>query len=148
MPWHDVAGCVSGAAARDIARHFIQRWNYIKTKKVSKNAGYTLLVPKAYRNFSVPRDLITKASSTCHVQVLRSVSNWSTGVARTEASIQEAMLQLITTSKHYVYIENQFFVSMCHDNDSNVQNSIAQRLYERIVKAHRDKEAFKVYKNN
>lgn len=34
MPWHDVAGCVCGPAARDIARHFIQRWNYVKTKKV------------------------------------------------------------------------------------------------------------------
>lgn len=35
MPWHDVAGCVTGPAARDIARHFIQRWNYVKTKKVN-----------------------------------------------------------------------------------------------------------------
>ncbi len=34
MPWHDVAGCVCGPAARDVARHFIQRWNYVKTKKV------------------------------------------------------------------------------------------------------------------
>lgn len=34
MPWHDVAGCVCGPAARDIARHFIQRWNYVKMKKV------------------------------------------------------------------------------------------------------------------
>lgn len=35
MPWHDVAGCVCGPAARDIARHFIQRWNYVKMKKVT-----------------------------------------------------------------------------------------------------------------
>ena len=30
MPWHDVGVMVQGAAARDVARHFIQRWNAIK----------------------------------------------------------------------------------------------------------------------
>ena len=27
MPWHDVTFCVTGAAARDAAQHFIQRWD-------------------------------------------------------------------------------------------------------------------------
>jgi phospholipase D1/2 len=27
MPWHDIAVMVAGAAARDVARHFIQRLN-------------------------------------------------------------------------------------------------------------------------
>lgn len=30
MPWHDIGVMVQGATARDIARHFIQRWNAIK----------------------------------------------------------------------------------------------------------------------
>lgn len=30
MPWHDIGIMVQGATARDIARHFIQRWNAIK----------------------------------------------------------------------------------------------------------------------
>jgi phosphatidylserine/phosphatidylglycerophosphate/cardiolipin synthase-like enzyme len=30
MPWHDVAVCVWGHVARDVARHFIQRWNFTK----------------------------------------------------------------------------------------------------------------------
>lgn len=30
MPWHDIAAVVYGAAARDVARHFIQRWNFTK----------------------------------------------------------------------------------------------------------------------
>lgn len=25
MPWHDVGVCIQGQAARDVARHFIQR---------------------------------------------------------------------------------------------------------------------------
>lgn len=30
MPWHDIAMACHGRAARDVARHFIQRWNYVK----------------------------------------------------------------------------------------------------------------------
>lgn len=30
MPWHDITAVVYGAAARDVARHFIQRWNFTK----------------------------------------------------------------------------------------------------------------------
>lgn len=30
MPWHDIGAVVQGAVARDIARHFIQRWNSTK----------------------------------------------------------------------------------------------------------------------
>ena len=30
MPWHDIASAVYGAAARDVARHFIQRYNFTK----------------------------------------------------------------------------------------------------------------------
>ena len=30
MPWHDISAVVYGAAARDVARHFIQRWNFTK----------------------------------------------------------------------------------------------------------------------
>ena len=30
MPWHDVASVVYGAAARDVGRHFIQRYNFTK----------------------------------------------------------------------------------------------------------------------
>ncbi|KAG6333866.1 hypothetical protein ID866_5221 [Astraeus odoratus] len=47
---------------------------------------------------------------TCRVQVVRSVSDWSHGVL-TEHSIQNAYIQLIRESSHFIYIENQFFIS-------------------------------------
>jgi phospholipase D1/2 len=144
MPWHDVAGCVIGAAARDMARHFIQRWNYIKTKKVRNNKKYPFLLPKTYKDYSIPRFNFNSNYSNCNVQVLRSVANWSAGVSKTENSIHEAMKHLINTSKHYIYIENQFFISNIDDN-SVVKNEIAQCLYERIMRAWHKKENFKVY---
>ena len=30
MPWHDIGVMVQDSVARDVARHFIQRWNAIK----------------------------------------------------------------------------------------------------------------------
>lgn len=151
MPWHDVAGCVVGPAARDIARHFIQRWNYIKVKKVKKDASYVQLVPKAYKSYTIPRHIV-QGSSRCNVQALRSVSKWSAGIVKTESSIHMAMLHLIRSAKHYIYIENQFFISQVESDGGNsgnankiVKNEIAQCLYERIVKAHEDQENFKVY---
>jgi hypothetical protein len=34
MPWRDEALVVFGMAARDLARHFIQRWNHCKVKDI------------------------------------------------------------------------------------------------------------------
>jgi phospholipase D1/2 len=35
MPWHDVAMQIVGQPARDLCRHFVQRWNYLLRIKVS-----------------------------------------------------------------------------------------------------------------
>ena len=32
MPWHDVQCAIWGPACRDVARHFVQRWNYAKVE--------------------------------------------------------------------------------------------------------------------
>lgn len=32
MPWHDVHCALWGPPCRDIARHFVQRWNYAKVR--------------------------------------------------------------------------------------------------------------------
>lgn len=50
MPWHDVSCVVLGSVARDVARHFIQRWNYTKFTKVKFNQRYPWLIPKSYDN--------------------------------------------------------------------------------------------------
>ena len=39
MPWHDIASALYGAAARDVARHFIQRYNFTKVVKPSCMCG-------------------------------------------------------------------------------------------------------------
>lgn len=45
----------------------------------------------------------------CHI--LRSASNWSIGLNKTESSILECYYNVIDNAKHYILIENQFFIS-------------------------------------
>ncbi|KIN99261.1 hypothetical protein M404DRAFT_155707 [Pisolithus tinctorius Marx 270] len=79
---------------------------------------------------------------TCQVQVVRSVSDWSNGVL-TEHSIQNAYIQLIREASHFIYIENQFFISSTRE-EGPIKNQIAKALVERIVQAARDGQKFKV----
>lgn len=79
---------------------------------------------------------------TCRVQAVRSVCDWSHGVL-TEHSIQNAYIQLIREASHFVYIENQFFISSTRE-EGPIKNQIAQALVERIIQAARDGQKFKV----
>uniref|UniRef100_A0A8B9F5P0 phospholipase D n=1 Tax=Amazona collaria TaxID=241587 RepID=A0A8B9F5P0_9PSIT len=48
MPWHDISSVVHGKAARDVARHFIQRWNFTKIMKPKyRSLSYPFLLPKS-----------------------------------------------------------------------------------------------------
>ncbi|WCJ26915.1 phospholipase D P1 [Euphorbia peplus] len=45
MPWHDVHCAIWGPACRDIARHFVQRWNHAKRSKAPNEQTIPLLMP-------------------------------------------------------------------------------------------------------
>lgn len=254
MPWHDIHSMLEGPAVLDVARHFVERWNYIKayansegitdiqTKYVKQETIKSKLVfpelkPKSdqksehvdqsvvdeelnfdaiaakpqspskssknvfsklkhlsskYENAnnvsvnqgrqtSIKQKILNKfsvinakriresighwvnlnsykvnfreneAKMTC--QCLRSLSNWSSGLQMTECSVLEGYYNLIDNAKHYIYIENQFFVSKSftddeHENNkSNVSNliinEIALHIRNRIIKAHENNEKFR-----
>ncbi|XP_042018601.1 phospholipase D zeta 1-like isoform X2 [Salvia splendens] len=46
MPWHDVHCALWGPPCRDIARHFVQRWNYAKRNKAPNEQAIPLLLPQ------------------------------------------------------------------------------------------------------
>ncbi|KAH9168358.1 phospholipase D/nuclease [Lactarius sanguifluus] len=84
----------------------------------------------------------TAPHGSCRVQVVRSVSDWSHGVL-TEHSIQNAYIQLIREANHFIFIENQFFISSTKQSGP-VKNQIAAALVERIISAARSGRKFKV----
>ncbi|KAI5065331.1 hypothetical protein GOP47_0020026 [Adiantum capillus-veneris] len=274
MPWHDVHCAIWGPACRDVARHFVQRWNYAKRSKAPYEPGIPLLLPhhhmvlphyhstgyidvpalievskeneqddqstsarSSYQDIPllVPREgevgegsegnsrereadetisgdgklgdskrHCFKCSSdtssvqmhdfaldqdsgagsmkvngsnalengfhqewwheqirdgqlsndepvgqvgprvSCSCQVLRSVGFWSAGTSQSEeTSIHSAYCSLISKAEHFVYIENQFFISG-FDDDDVICNRVLQALYDRIMQAHNDRRCFRV----
>ncbi|XP_016989766.2 phospholipase D2 isoform X1 [Drosophila rhopaloa] len=153
MPWHDVGLCVVGASARDVARHFIQRWNAMKLEKLRDNTRFPYLIPKSYHQVRLNPHLQQGRQQRVTCQLLRSVSAWSCGFIEAdlvEQSIHDAYIQTITKAQHYVYIENQFFITMqlgmgVPGPHNNVRNQIGETLFKRIVRAHKEKKPFRVY---
>lgn len=143
MPWHDIGSVVHGKAARDVARHFIQRWNFTKIMKPKyRSLSYPFLLPKSQATahelrYQVPGAVPAK------VQLLRSAADWSAGIKHHEESIHAAYIHVIENSKHYIYIENQFFIS-CAD-DKVVFNKVGDAIAQRILKAHREGQRYRVY---
>ncbi|XP_032703829.1 phospholipase D1 isoform X2 [Lontra canadensis] len=143
MPWHDIGSAVHGKAARDVARHFIQRWNFTKIMKSKyRSLSYPFLLPKSQ---TTAHELKYQVPGSVHanVQLLRSAADWSAGIKYHEESIHAAYLHVIENSKHYIYIENQFFIS-CAD-DKVVFNKIGDAIAQRILKAHRESQRYRVY---
>jgi len=82
--------------------------------------------------------------------VLRSASHWSVGTEQNiEDSIYQAMLKSIQEAEHYIYIENQFFITSSTPEDSDsaeyISNKIGRALVERVKEAHKRGIPFRIY---
>ncbi|KAJ2901867.1 uncharacterized protein MKZ38_001300 [Zalerion maritima] len=142
MPWHDVAMQLVGQPARDLTRHFIQRWNYIRRGRNPTRPTPFLLPPPDIK----PEDMESLGlAGTCEIQILRSAGNWSLGIGDVEMSIQSAYVKMIEESEHFVYMENQFFVTSTNTLNTPVQNRIGDALVERIKRAHHNGEDWKCF---
>ncbi|GMI79357.1 phospholipase D P2, PHOSPHOLIPASE D ZETA 2 [Hibiscus trionum] len=133
MPWHDVHCALWGPPCRDVARHFVQRWNHAKRNKALHEQTIPLLMPqhhmtshrfcpKTLLDMDIPDEwwetTVTDDNDAsvgeygeigpriaCHCQVIRSVGQWSAGTSRTEESIHRAYCSLIEQAEHFIYIE-------------------------------------------
>ncbi|KIX00073.1 uncharacterized protein Z518_11000 [Rhinocladiella mackenziei CBS 650.93] len=88
------------------------------------------------RPYNQPRPVMT-------CQILRSCTTWSNGTPL-EHSIQNAYIDVIRNSLHFVYIENQFFITATGDQQKPVKNLIGQAIVERILRAARNGEKYKI----
>lgn len=68
MPWHDIGAFVYGACARDLARHFIERWNFVKRQKMKDDERYPFLLPKTYGIYT-PCPKLLSNTFNCSTQV-------------------------------------------------------------------------------
>ena len=118
-----------------------------KIKKNKNNWFKDLFKPNSQIETIINDKYVKKGSVPSNVQVLRSAGEWSLGLKTKESSILEAYYHLIQNSKHYIYIENQFFISRSFDDNRPylVENKIALYITNRILKASKNHEKFRVY---
>ncbi|KAI1807211.1 phospholipase D/nuclease [Daldinia bambusicola] len=81
--------------------------------------------------------------SGVRIQLCRSACDWSAGHP-TEHSIANAYVNAIENAQHFVYIENQFFITATSDEQHPVENKIGATIVSRIVRAHNNREDFRV----
>ncbi|PCG90810.1 Phospholipase D family [Penicillium occitanis (nom. inval.)] len=165
MPWHDVAMGLMGPCVYDIAEHFVLRWNCVKRDKYKRDTkvDYLLIEGRTGEDeglIGVQRPkfpcgeyiqhpltpLSTKShgeQGTVHAQIVRSSGDWSSGILK-EHSIQNAYSEIISKAEHYVYIENQFFVTATGDQQHPVQNTIGRAIVEAVVRAGKEGRKFRV----
>lgn len=140
MPWHDISMQVVGQPARDLTRHFIQRWNYVLRGRKPTRPTPFLLPPPDYNSADLEALGLT---GTCEVQILRSSTDWSLGITETEHSIMNAYCKMIEESDHFVYIENQFFITSSETMNVKIVNKIGDAIVERAIRAHQNNEGWR-----
>ena len=126
----------------------------IKTFTQKKNSTNQLNKLSNYINLNAYNVNFSLKETKMKCQCLRSLCYWSGGLNTTEISVLKGYYELIENSKHYIYIENQFFISKSFTDEewekrgkkvSNlIINEIALKLRQRIEKAHKNKEKFRV----
>lgn len=84
-----------------------------------------------------------RENELANIQLTRSCTKWSAGHA-TEHSIANAYIDAITNARHFVYIENQFFITATCDEQRPVSNKIGRAMVDRILRAHEAGENFKI----
>ena len=127
----------------------------VKSIAETGNRAMAINFEEQIANDELYKKYFETGSITSSVQVLRSSSGWSAGIKTTEKSILKAYYDLIQNAKHYIYIENQFFISKAWTEEEKsecpysisdiVKNEIALYLRRRVEKAYMNKENFKIY---
>ncbi|KAI0198117.1 phospholipase D/nuclease [Astrocystis sublimbata] len=165
MPWHDVAMGLIGPCVYDIAEHFVLRWNFVKRDKYKRDDRFDWLMLQGRQGededlVGVQRpkhpvgDYILHPLSpleskklgnqgTVHAQIVRSSADWSSGILR-DHSIQNAYSEVIRNAQHFVYIENQFFITATGENQSPIHNQIGKSIVEACVRAGKEGRKFRV----
>lgn len=165
MPWHDVAMGVIGGCVYDIAEHFVLRWNFIKRDKYKRDDRFDWLELRGRQGED--EDLVgvqrpkhpvgdyilhpykpleeknISNRGTVHAQIVRSSADWSSGIL-VDHSIQNAYSEIIRKAEHYVYIENQFFITATGDQQAPIHNTIGRSIVEAVVRAGKEGRKFRV----
>lgn len=157
-PWHDIHSKVTGGAAWDILENFTGRWQ----RQAKKHADELLEMDG--EEFVTAEEENDIEDGSFNVQMLRSINECSAKLdmerpgivmrlrSAVDASIQRGYVHAIRRAKHFIYIENQYFLGSSHlwNEDNGHRGSfsdhiVAIELAEKICAKIRAGERFVAY---
>ncbi|KAF8540446.1 hypothetical protein BDD12DRAFT_880576 [Trichophaea hybrida] len=163
MAWHDVSIGIVGPAVMSIAVHFVEKWNFIKRDKYKRSPKRPWLQLRGIPDdlagiqrpsFPVggyyehplhsPDEFNLENRGPCEVQIVRSSADWNHGLAYPEISIQTAYIDTIENAQHFIYIENQFFITATGGKQHPIHNKIGRAIVNAVTRAHNENRKFRV----
>ena len=173
MGWSDVAMSLMGPTVQDLRQHFVERWNFIYYDKYDArglekhkpldasffDGGHGFhrqqlkdKVKEKLRDPQQPsyydnRDEYERRDTGpegVRLQICRSSAKWSHGTDNTEHSIANAYIEIISAAKHFVYMENQFFITATDPKQKPILNMVGRAIVDRIIRAARANERFRI----
>lgn len=156
-PWQDIHSRVTGKAAWDVLTNFEGRWK--RQGPDSLRGALHPLTPETVVQADEEGEI---QDGDWNVQVLRSINETSTALnrerpglivrksAHVDLSIHDAYVHQIRSAKHFIYFENQYFLSSSHLWSSGqrggfASNLIAIEIAEKICAKIRSNQRFVVY---
>lgn len=165
MPWHDVAMGLMGDSVYDIAEHFVLRWNFIKRDKYKRSHDVDWLLMEGRTGEDEDLVAVQRPKYPCgeyiqhpltpletkprgmqgsvRAQLVRSSDDWSSGILN-EHSIQNAYCETIRNAQHFVYIENQFFITATGSEQHPIYNNVGRAIVDACVRAGKENRKFRV----
>ena len=132
MPWHDVSCAFTGKAVQDAVKHFMERYNALTKPwwqtyfnwffQYFQNTSQVMQLFYSKKN-KAKEAVLNSSGHKVNIQFLRSVDNWSAAQPH-EFLKYNAYINAIKNAKHFIYIENQFFISSQEGFWRYVQNKI------------------------
>ncbi|KAL4809820.1 hypothetical protein BDV18DRAFT_166572 [Aspergillus unguis] len=138
LGWEDISVSLTGPAVADICQHFVDRWNFVHDVKYNAD----LAGMRDYQRLSPPKPP-EFGTGSMNCQLVRSVSHWSNGIA-TENSLYNAYVDIIENSEHFLYLEQQFFITATDHWPRTIWNRVGEAFVARILRAARENKRYKV----
>ena len=160
-PWHDIHAKIEGPAAHDVLKNFEERWQMQAKGKASSLVQLENQQTQMHLMVDCPASLAS-VSDKWRVQLLRSINDDSAKFLnrnlryllsqkgkQTDDSIHRAYVHHIRRAKHFIYIENQYFLGSSHEwlreATSKARHLIPYELANAICEKIKKGQRFAVY---
>jgi len=156
-PWHDIHMKVEGPAAHDVLQNFEERWK----KQVAKEFDALYTLPSLFLDREEEEKRFANNPDNFTCQLFRSIDERSAkfkaampGVfakkgRSVEASIHRAYCHQIRRAKHFIYIENQYFIGSSHawlkHADDFALHIVPLEIVQKIINKIKAHERFCAY---